>query len=243
VAVDARTAKGMNDDPGAPGFEPSNAVVEINPLLDDAQRMRLAAELFAADRDEHARAVLHSLSNDPKRESVRYQKVAATNEATGYRSRVHYGRALGFNVSAACGWRRSYCGQRLVMAHLMELLSLRAPDLLPFSPGHRFKESFTHPAVVRCQPAVDHLESGARSGRWLDRENMVAACASCNELKNDGLAPPLLPRVADDWDGGAGVFPALAEGQPLRFASVARDLRRGLNDLTVRTHVARPARD
>jgi hypothetical protein len=129
----------MNDEGRVLGVEPSNDLIEIDPVLDDAQRMRLAAELFVANLDEQARAVLRSLSNDPKRKTVRYKKMAPIDEAPGYRSRVPYGRAQGFAILATGGWRCSYCGQRLVMAHLMELLSLRAPDLLPFSPGHRLR--------------------------------------------------------------------------------------------------------
>ena len=202
--------------------------MEINPLLDDAQLIRLAAELFVAGSDEQAREVLRMLSNEPKRKSLSYRKAAPSATSPGHRSRVSPKAAEKFAILASSGWRCNFCGQRLVMHHLMELLSLRAPDIVSFSPEHKFKESFTHPAFVRCQHAVDHLESGALSGRWLDPDNLVAACAACNEFKNDGLAPPFMPRVADDWDGGASVFLALAEGQPKRFSKVVSDLRLGL---------------
>jgi hypothetical protein len=214
----------VNDNSIAP-----NSALYIDPTLDDAQRLRLAAELFTINRDEDARTVLRSLSNERKRQKARCLKAKSGDMAFGHGSRVSYKRPDGFAILAAAGWRCIYCGQRVVMAHLMELLSLRAPDLLPFSPAHRFKESFTHPAVVRCQPAIDHLESGARSGRWLDLDNLVAACAPCNEQKNDGLAPPLVPHVIDHWDGGSALFEALANGQANRFLNVVRDLKRGLN--------------
>ena len=197
--------------------------------MDDAQRMRLAAEYFVAFRPEDAREELRRLSREPKKKVVRYQKPLMLVDSPGARSRVNYRAPEGFKVWTLGGWRCCYCGQRLVMAHLMELLSLRAPDLLPFSPGHRYKESFTHPAVIRCQPAVDHFESGARSGKWLESDNLVAACAPCNEPKNDGLAPPFVPRIFDDWDGGSGVFALLAEGQDRRFARVARNLQIGID--------------
>jgi hypothetical protein len=196
--------------------------------MDDAQRMRLAAEHFIAGRDEDARAELRLLSRDPKRKVVRYQKPPDAVDSPGRRSRVNYKPPEGFAAWVRGGWRCSYCGQRLVMAHLMELLSLRASDLLPFSPGHRFKEDFTHPAVIRCQPAVDHFESGARTGKWLERGNLVSACAPCNEPKSDGLAPPFVARVFDDWDGGSALFAALADGQDKKFAIVARNLQIGL---------------
>ncbi|MHB8719249.1 MAG: HNH endonuclease [Candidatus Dormibacteria bacterium] len=111
-----------------------------------------------------------------------------------------------------------YCGGRVILTAIMELLSGFYPDIFPFHPN--WKGGRTHPAIISRSAVVDHIDPGAWGGDWLSESNLVTACWPCNARKGDltltQLAWAVQPIAQTSWVGLTDVYPALwrAAGRP-----------------------------
>lgn len=97
------------------------------------------------------------------------------------------------------GWRCRYCGRRLVVSGVLELIGILYPEEFPF-PSHNMAHSSTHPAAIRVYPNVDHVDARAESVGD-DLRNLIGACTPCNELKSDNLGWVAVEQDLDQWDG------------------------------------------
>ena len=109
-------------------------------------------------------------------------------------------RAKRCEVFQRDGFRCQYCGRRVVLTPVMQLMSfVFGAEVFPFNAW--FKTGEVHPAVVALAAAVDHREPVAFGGMNFD-ENLVTACNPCNLAKrNVGGWQPRKPTPDDDWDG------------------------------------------
>lgn len=106
-----------------------------------------------------------------------------------------------------------YCGGRLILTAIMELVSVVFPDAFPFHPN--WKGGHTHPAVLSRSAVVDHIEPGSVGGDWLAENNLVTACWPCNSRKSDislaRLGWELRPIPPASWDGLTSHYRSLWE--------------------------------
>jgi hypothetical protein len=116
------------------------------------------------------------------------------------------------------GWRCHYCGRRLLVPGVIELIGVLCAEQFPFPPGHNMPVARTHPAAIRVYPNVDHVHAGSLGGDWHDHANLIAACTPCNERKSNRLGWTTAPPTLDEWDGLVSRYRALAElaGTPVR---------------------------
>jgi len=115
-----------------------------------------------------------------------------------------------------------YCLGRVIPTPVMRVVASLYPDIFPYHPNWRVDR--THPAFLSRSACLDHVESGAHGGEWLDLNNLVTACWLCNVRKSDltldKLGWRLRPIPTPGWDGLTGMYRALwtAAGQPdLRY--------------------------
>jgi hypothetical protein len=124
-----------------------------------------------------------------------------------------------------------YCGGTTILTPVMELLSLRYPDIFPFE-SDAWKGGRTHPAFAARSPMVDHIEPVSQGGHPHNMENLATACNPCNATKADftlkQLGWTLLPVPGAPWDGLVGYYRNLwtALGRPdaARHEAWFRDL-------------------
>ena len=109
------------------------------------------------------------------------------------------------------GFTCRYCGQRTVLAEVLELLARIYPDELPFV-SHNYPAGRTHPAFAELIASVDHLEPRA-SGGTDEIDNLVTACWPCNIAKSEFSVQFLGWAVLDpepgDWHGLTEHYPEL----------------------------------
>jgi hypothetical protein len=103
-------------------------------------------------------------------------------------------------------WCCRYCGRRLVVAGVLELLGALAPAEFPFPRGHHLPKARTHPAAIRAYPEVDHVHAGSAGGDWANPDNLVAACVPCNEKKSDHDGWKVSRITHEDWCGLADLY-------------------------------------
>jgi len=117
-------------------------------------------------------------------------------------------------------WTCRYCGMRTIPIPVLRVLSALHPEQLPHHPN--WKAGRVHPAYLLVSTSLDHVEPGARGGRWTDESNLVCACWVCNSGKADFTLEELGWQVLDgdaagsDWDGLTGRYAELwrAAGEP-----------------------------
>jgi 5-methylcytosine-specific restriction endonuclease McrA len=126
------------------------------------------------------------------------------------------------------GFHCRYCGRRVMLVPMLQLVGLLYPDLFPFTPNWR--GGGTHPAVILCSGVVDHVEPGAWSGAWQAESNLVTACNPCNAAKSDlplselpdwTLQPPT---IDSEWDGLTRYYAPLWALVEPRLAEIATTL-------------------
>jgi 5-methylcytosine-specific restriction endonuclease McrA len=113
-----------------------------------------------------------------------------------------------------------YCGGKVILTAIMELLGVVYPDAFPFHPN--WKAGKTHPAIIARSAVVDHVVPGGgpEGGDWLAPENLVTACWPCNaakaDLTLDQLGWQLRRAPKTSWDGLTGFYRPLWElaGRP-----------------------------
>ena len=119
--------------------------------------------------------------------------------------------ALRVRIYKRDGWRCRYCGRKLVVPGVLQLLTTLCPGFNGLLPGHHMPAARTEPAVERVYPNVDHVHAVSLGGAWRDETNHVTACTPCNTRKSDFLGWTPGPIVRDNWDGMSAAYRALAE--------------------------------
>jgi len=104
-----------------------------------------------------------------------------------------------------------YCGGRVILTSVMEVLAGVYSDIFPF---HRsWKGGLTHPAIISRSAVIDHVDPGAWGGDWLAESNLVTACWPCNSRKGDltlaQLSWSVQPVNETPWAGLTDLYPAL----------------------------------
>jgi hypothetical protein len=200
--------------------------------LEDGIIMARVVDLLLSGQTPEARAALAELSHDDPVPVPKVDDRVANERPPRLEGRPSVRPPQLAAILRRDGWRCHYCGRRLVVAGVIELIGVLCPDEFPFPPGHHMPVARTHPAAIRVYPNVDHVHAGSLGGDWHDPANLIAACTPCNERKSDRLGWISAPPELDDWDGLAGRYQALAEltGEPMRRYHV--DWLRALNPTT-----------
>lgn len=178
----------------------------MRPLRPDyTTHVRTAAVAFLADDAEGGRAALGPIAYLLGKKSPR-PKLREADQA------VIYERD---------SWTCRYCGTKLVLRPILELVAALCPAELPYLNDHMPADK-THPVFLEQTPVIDHRDPGARSGRWLDKDNLLTACDPCNRSKGDFSLEALgwepIPPPDPTWDGMVPLYRKLweAAGQPQR---------------------------
>lgn len=175
---------------------------------EDALILARAARLFIAEENTAACAELRKLAlYDPV---VPPQFASRSIEQIGNGKRPNVTPTDLAPVLQRDHWCCRYCGRRLVVGGVLELLGILAPQDFPFPRGYHMPRDRTHPAALRVYPEVDHVHAGARGGDWKDRENLVAACVPCNDKKGDRIGWVTCPPKHESWTGLTELYEPLA---------------------------------
>jgi hypothetical protein len=158
--------------------------------MDDALMVRRVGELILAGERGRASALLASIprwtaSLRPRRRRSPRRRCceSATAEACPPLKK--------FAAHERYGWRCQYCGRRVVIAGMLELVDRLCPELR-WWPNDNMPKALTHPAAVRLYPNADHIKARAVGGHATADDNLICSCTTCNERK--GIAR----RVAAD---------------------------------------------
>jgi hypothetical protein len=166
---------------------------------DDGLLLDRAARLLIDGQDEAARAELTKLSAvDPV---LPPQFVSSVGISIPYVKRPNVTPLILAPVLQRDHWCCRYCGRRLVIAGVLEMVGVLAPIEFPFPSGHHLPAAYTHPAARRVYPEVDHVHAGSNGGNWTDMTNLVAACVPCNERKGDRSGWIVQPPAHEGWTG------------------------------------------
>ena len=178
--------------------------------IEDADIIARAVRLLLEQRNSEARVELQNLSRtDPV--AAPLVDSSAALERPSHTARPNVSPPGLARVLTRDGWRCHYCGRKLVVAGVLELVGELCPGEFPFPPGHHMPVARTHPAAIRVYPNVDHIHAGSLGGHWTDETNLVAACTPCNELKSDRLGWSGLQRERDAWNGLSDCYRGLVE--------------------------------
>lgn len=177
-------------------------------LLDEAGTVAHAVAALIERRNEDARMLLRAL---PRLDPVPPPPVdmTAANERIGGK-RVAIPPALRAQTYQRDRWQCRYCGRRVVVPGVLQVVGAICPLEFPF-PSHNMPGGRTHPAAVRLYPNVDHVHAGSVGGWALAEENLITACTRCNELKSDRLGWSALAQLGEGWDGLTGSYKALVQ--------------------------------
>jgi hypothetical protein len=190
--------------------------------MDDALLVRRVCELILAGKRGAASALLDSI---PKEDSVAPPAPQTVTQEKVLLERDHrrLSPAQLFAVHERYGWRCQYCGRRVVIAGVLELVDRLCPGVDWWLNDNMPKEH-THPAAWRLYPNVDHIKARAVGGPATDDDNLICSCTSCNERKGSRDAwQPIV--TSEPWDGCVPLFAPLydlarAEGATLTKAIV-----------------------
>lgn len=166
---------------------------------DDGLILGRAAHLLLDGQDDAARAELTKLS--PVDPVLPPQFVSTAGISVLDVKRPNVTPAVLAPILKRDHWCCRYCGRRLVIAGVLEVLGILAPIEFPFPRGHHLPAARTHPAARRVYPEVDHIHAGSTGGHWTDTTNLVAACVPCNERKGDRGGWILQPSTHEGWTG------------------------------------------
>ncbi|MDB5093251.1 MAG: endonuclease [Candidatus Eremiobacteraeota bacterium] len=177
---------------------------------EDALILARAVDLLLAHRDVEAGAVLRGLpgERDPIPRPV--PNATALLEPTPPGEQHAVDTRLAVKVFDRARWRCQYCGRRLVVAGVIELIGRLCLQDFPWE-SHAMPAGRTHPAAQRVYPNVDHVHPVSRGGAWRDADNLVSACTPCNTWKSDKPGWSIIAYEPDDWDGLKTSYRALLE--------------------------------
>ena len=205
--------------------------------MDDALMVRRVGELILAGKRGEASALLDSIPRED-RVAPPAPQTAIQEKVLRERDRRNLSAAQKLAVHQRYGWRCQYCGRRVVIASVIELVDRLCPDVR-WWPNDNMPKALTHPAAVRLYPNVDHIKARSVGGHATDVDNLICSCTTCNERKGtrDGWQPIV---TSEPWNGCVPLFAPLydlarAEGATLTKAIV------GWLDAARQTQ-ARPAR-
>ena len=202
---------------GAPQWQCSSAgqrevehlsLFKVPVTEEDGPILGRAVRLLIDDKDAAARAELATLS--PSDPVLPPQFVPSVSISALGVKRPNVTPAILAPILRRDHWCCRYCGRRLVVAGVLELLGILAPVEFPFPPGHHLPAAGTHPAARRTYPEVDHVHAGSAGGSWTDASNLVATCVPCNERKGNRGGWMLQPPAHEDWTGLIECYRALA---------------------------------
>jgi hypothetical protein len=179
---------------------------------EDADIIAQAVSLLLEQRDEEACAALRMLSKADNVPPYVPAVIAVVEKAREPVQKPKF-EPLSNLIRASTywrdGWRCAYCGRKLVIQGILELLTTLCPGFLGLLRGQHMPYARTEPAVERVYPCVDHVNPLALGGVCLDPSNHVAACIPCNARKNNYLGWTPRPRECDSWDGLSTAYEAL----------------------------------
>jgi 5-methylcytosine-specific restriction endonuclease McrA len=190
--------------------------------MDDALMVRRVGELILAGERGEASALLASIP-EVDRVAPPAPQMVAQEKVLRERDRRNLSAAQKFAVHERYGWRCQYCGRRVVIAGVIELVDRLCPEVR-WWPNDNMAKALTHPAAVRLYPNVDHINARSVGGHPIDSDNLMCSCTTCNERKGsrEGWQPIV---TGEPWDGSVPLFAALydlarAEGGTLTKAIV-----------------------
>lgn len=179
-------------------------------IREDADIISQGARLLLECRDDEAAQALATL---PILDPVVAPRFVSAKEVTF--ERVETKGALTNAVRVAVydrdGWRCRYCGRKVVVAGVLEILTALSPGFKGLLPEHRMKSERTEPGVRRVYPNVDHIQAISHGGARLETHNHVTACTNCNERKGDRSGWTPGPIRKDEWDGLVSLYRPLAD--------------------------------
>lgn len=179
-------------------------------MAEDAEIFAEAVRAAVERRDEQAVLILRQLSHTDPLPARETQGHSITLGISGTARPASSRRVLA-RLYRRDGWRCRYCGRRVVVPGIIEIMGSLFPREFPFSPGHNMPTSGTHPAAVRMYPNVDHVQPGSQGGSWTANDNLVTACTICNQKKGNHTGWTYNALSTDDWDGLSSYYRPLIE--------------------------------
>jgi hypothetical protein len=174
--------------------------------MDDALMVRRVGELIIAGERGEASELLASIPEvdrvaPPARQAVTQETVLRE------RDRRNLSAAQKFAVHERYGWRCQYCGRRVVIAGVIELVGRLCREVR-WWPNDNMAKALTHPAAARLYPNVDHIKARAVGGHATAGDNLICSCTTCNERKGtrDGWQPIV---TSEPWNGCVPLFAPL----------------------------------
>lgn len=184
-------------------------------MAEDAEIFAAAVRYAVERRDEDAALTIRQLPSGDRLAALETQGRTGTL-AISRTARPSSSRRLLARVYQRDGWRCRYCGRRVVVPGILEIMGTLFPSDFPFPPGHNMPTNGTHPAAIRMYPNVDHVLPGSQGGSWTADDNLVTACTICNQKKGDRLGWTCGALSVDHWDGLAHYYRALIERIAMR---------------------------
>ena len=174
--------------------------------MDDALMVRRVGELILAGQRGEASALLASIPEADRVAPVAPQTVTQ-EKVLRERDRRGLSAAQKFAAHERYGWRCQYCGRRVVIAGVLELVGRLCPEVR-WWPNDNMAKALTHPAAVRLYPNADHIKARAVGGRATADDNLICSCTTCNERKGsrEGWQPIV---TSEPWDGCVPLFAPL----------------------------------
>ena len=118
------------------------------------------------------------------------------------------------------GFKCRYCGVPIIPFPMLNLISAIWPSQFPHH-GHG-KVGECHIAYLTIAGSLEHAVAGTKGGDWLDSDNLISACWSCNLSKSDRSIDELgwlvLEPVRDDWHGLVDRYAELLTVAQTRYA-------------------------
>jgi 5-methylcytosine-specific restriction endonuclease McrA len=174
--------------------------------MDDALMVRRVGELILAGQRGEASALLASIPEEdrvarPAPQMVTQEKVLRERDRRGLSV------AQKFAAHERYGWRCQYCGRRVVIAGVLELVGRLCPEVR-WWPNDNMPKPLTHPAAERLYPNADHIKARAVGGHATADDNLICSCTTCNERKGsrEGWQPIV---TSEPWDGCVPLFAPL----------------------------------
>jgi|GEM_PF-5200754 len=178
--------------------------------LEDAEIIGRAVALLLVNEDIEACSELTKLPTTDPIQKLTVGAEPAAERPTRLKTEP-LDNALRVRIYKRDGWRCRYCGRKLIVPGVLELLTTLCPGFRGLAPGHHMPVARTEPAVERVYPNVDHVHAVSLGGAWRDESNHVMACTPCNTRKSDLLGWTPGSIVSDEWDGLTSDYRPLAE--------------------------------
>jgi hypothetical protein len=206
--------------------------------MDDALMVRRVGELVLAGQRDEASAMLASIP-EQNRIAPRAPQMVTDETVLRERDRRGLSAAQKFAAHQRYGWRCQYCGQRVVIAGVLELVGRLCPEVRWWK-NHNMAKADTNPAAERLDPNADHIKARAVGGHATADDNLICSCTICNERKGsrEGWQPIV---TSEPWDGCVPLFAPLYDLARAERATLTKAIVDWL-DAARQAHAAIPAR-